>query len=214
MVGALCARARPGTLPEESFRCQGDCGHEGLLMKSKHLIAGLLALGFMAGGCGDNTKHPSSQPITKSSPAHLIEVDLSASTAVVYVLSNRENTYRTRAVFKIASGQTAFPTPTGAFFIASEIRNPSWTAPNRSWVPSQWRGQTFGPNDPRNPLTGAWLGLSGCPGRSSCGVGFHGTRATSSLGTRASHGCLRMTTAGAVRLSRIVDVGTPVVIHE
>jgi lipoprotein-anchoring transpeptidase ErfK/SrfK len=44
------------------------------------------------------------------------------------------------------------------------------------------------------------------------GVGFHGTSEVDSLGTRASHGCLRMAVADVEALYDQVPVGTPIYI--
>ena len=45
------------------------------------------------------------------------------------------------------------------------------------------------------------------------GVGIHGTLAEYSIGSRASHGCIRMRVADVVDLFRRVPVGTPVLIR-
>jgi lipoprotein-anchoring transpeptidase ErfK/SrfK len=44
------------------------------------------------------------------------------------------------------------------------------------------------------------------------GVGFHGTGEDYSIGTAASHGCLRMHVADVIALYKRVPVGTPVLI--
>jgi lipoprotein-anchoring transpeptidase ErfK/SrfK len=44
------------------------------------------------------------------------------------------------------------------------------------------------------------------------GAGIHGTDATYSLGTAASHGCIRMSIPDVEELYDQVDVGTPVYI--
>ena len=44
------------------------------------------------------------------------------------------------------------------------------------------------------------------------GLGIHGTTNTASLGTRASHGCIRMSIPAVKSLARKVKVGDPVVI--
>ncbi|WP_375337067.1 L,D-transpeptidase [Conexibacter sp. W3-3-2] len=44
------------------------------------------------------------------------------------------------------------------------------------------------------------------------GIGIHGTSEEGSIGSRASHGCVRMRVRDVVRLYRRVRVGTPVVI--
>ena len=44
------------------------------------------------------------------------------------------------------------------------------------------------------------------------GVGIHGTGAPWSIGSRASHGCIRMTVPDVIDLYPRVPVGTPVLI--
>ena len=45
------------------------------------------------------------------------------------------------------------------------------------------------------------------------GVGIHGTSQEWSIGTRASHGCIRMRVADVIDLYPRVPVGTPVLIR-
>jgi lipoprotein-anchoring transpeptidase ErfK/SrfK len=45
-------------------------------------------------------------------------------------------------------------------------------------------------------------------------VAIHGTSLPELLGTRASHGCIRVQNRWIVRLSRMVRPGTPVQIRE
>jgi lipoprotein-anchoring transpeptidase ErfK/SrfK len=42
---------------------------------------------------------------------------------------------------------------------------------------------------------------------------MHGTPVSSSIGTRASHGCIRMYIRDAERLYELVEIGTPVYIR-
>ena len=55
------------------------------------------------------------------------------------------------------------------------------------------------------PSEARWLGFDGS-------AGIHGTEDVGSLGTAASHGCIRLAVPGVVDLYRHVDVGTPVYI--
>ena len=45
------------------------------------------------------------------------------------------------------------------------------------------------------------------------GAGFHGTYETGSLGTAASHGCIRMAVDDVVEFFDLVEVGTPVYVQ-
>jgi len=107
--------------------------------------------------------------------------------------------------YRIAVGAAGFDTPSGLRHVQSKQRNPTWYVPNRPWAGSL-AGQTIPPGDPRNPLKAWFLALGG-------GVGIHGTAEEWSIGTRASHGCIRMRVRDVTRLAPRVPVGTPVLIR-
>ena len=60
---------------------------------------------------------------------------------------------------------------------------------------------------PGNPLGTRWIGTS------APAIGIHGTPVPSSIGTRASHGCIRMYIPDVERLYRQVEIGTRVYIR-
>ena len=108
-----------------------------------------------------------------------------------------------KRTFRIATGQSSFPTPIGKFEIINMQRNPWWYPP----AGSAWAaGSEPVPPGPSNPLGTRWMGLD------VYGVGIHGTPDSASLGYSASHGCIRMAIASAEWLFERVRVGTPVVI--
>jgi lipoprotein-anchoring transpeptidase ErfK/SrfK len=86
-------------------------------------------------------------------------------------------------------------TPEGAFSIVNKAVNPQY--------------KTIPGGASNNPLGTRWMGLSAGWGGS---IGMHGTSAPSSIGSRASAGCVRMFTADAEELFSLVKVGTPVII--
>jgi hypothetical protein len=105
--------------------------------------------------------------------------------------------------FGVATGQSAYPTPTGTFSIATMQRDPWWIPPpNSPWAV----GAKPIPPGPGNPLGTRWMGLSAPL------VGIHGTPDAASIGYSASHGCIRMRIPDASWLFDHVQVGTPVVI--
>jgi lipoprotein-anchoring transpeptidase ErfK/SrfK len=119
--------------------------------------------------------------------------------------SNRLFLYRydrLRRAFRVATGQSTYPTPLGRFNIQVMWRNPWWYPPNSRWA----RGQKPIPPGPNNPLGTRWMGLS------SPGVGIHGTPNPASIGYSVSHGCIRMHISEAEWLFNTVDVGTTVFI--
>jgi lipoprotein-anchoring transpeptidase ErfK/SrfK len=106
--------------------------------------------------------------------------------------------------YGVALGQPAYPTPTGRFAIQTKQVNPTWTAPNSPWA-GEMAGQSVGGGAANNPLKARWMGVDGS-------VGIHGTGEPWSIGTRASHGCIRMTVPDVIDLFGRVSIGTPVLI--
>jgi lipoprotein-anchoring transpeptidase ErfK/SrfK len=106
--------------------------------------------------------------------------------------------------YKVAVGQQAYPTPNGRFAIQSKQIDPVWSVPNSPWA-GELAGSTVGGGSLANPLKARWMGVSGS-------VGIHGTGQDYSIGTRASHGCIRMHVTDIKALYRRVPLGTPVLI--
>ncbi len=106
--------------------------------------------------------------------------------------------------YGVAVGQAGYPTPNGRFAIQSKQINPVWSVPNSPWA-GELAGSTVGGGSAANPLKARWMGISGS-------VGIHGTGQDYSIGTRASHGCIRMHVSDVKALYRRVRLGTPVLI--
>lgn len=104
--------------------------------------------------------------------------------------------------FKVALGAPAFPTPAGTFTIVTMQKDPWWYPPASDWA----KDSEPVPPGPSNPLGTRWMGFD----RQE--IGIHGTPDSGSLGSYASHGCIRMLIESAERLYRLVNVGTPVVV--
>ena len=104
--------------------------------------------------------------------------------------------------YKIAVGQAGYDTKAGRYKIVEKTVDPPWHAPNKAWA-GELAGQTIPPGDPRNPLAARWLGIAE-------GQGIHGTKDIESLGTAASHGCIRMSVEAVKEVYRQVKKGTPV----
>jgi lipoprotein-anchoring transpeptidase ErfK/SrfK len=107
--------------------------------------------------------------------------------------------------YRIAVGAAGYDTPAGVHRIRTKTVNPAWTAPNKPWA-GLYAGRTVPGGAADNPLKARWLGIAN-------GVGIHGTAAAYSIGTRASHGCIRMTVPDVIDLYPRVPVGTPVLIR-
>jgi lipoprotein-anchoring transpeptidase ErfK/SrfK len=104
--------------------------------------------------------------------------------------------------FNVATGQSAYPTPTGSFSIVQMWRYPWWYPPDSPWA----QGAKPIPPGPGNPLGTRWMGLT------APGVGIHGTPDPGSIGYSVSHGCIRMYIPDAEWLFDRVNIGTPVFI--
>jgi lipoprotein-anchoring transpeptidase ErfK/SrfK len=107
--------------------------------------------------------------------------------------------------YGIAVGQAGLETPPGRYRIRNKQVNPAWHVPHSAWAGSL-AGQTIPGGVPGNPLKARWLGIAN-------GVGIHGTAEDWSIGTAASHGCIRMHVSDVIALYPRVPVGTPVLIR-
>lgn len=104
-----------------------------------------------------------------------VEIDRSART-----LTFLRGDHRVRR-FPVAVGMSEYPTPLGTRRVVDRQVDPAWTPPDSPWAAEL---ETI-PAGPGNPLGTRWIGLGGA-------IGIHGTYATGSIGTAASHGCIRM----------------------
>jgi lipoprotein-anchoring transpeptidase ErfK/SrfK len=136
--------------------------------------------------------------LRKRYPAY-VSVDRSTHTLRLFRALRLVRTY------PVAVGAAGFETPPGMRHVLYKDRNPSWTAPNRPWA-YPYQGQTFPPGNPHNPLRDWFIALGD-------GIGIHGTSEEWTVGTSASHGCIRMHAQDVDRLAPLVPVGTPVLIH-
>lgn len=106
--------------------------------------------------------------------------------------------------YPIAVGMAGLETPAGLYSIQDKQVNPSWHVPN-----SPWAGDLAGkviPPGPDDPIKARWMGIAG-------GAGIHGTSSEGSLGSAASHGCVRMAVSDVIDLYDRVSVGDPVYIE-
>lgn len=106
--------------------------------------------------------------------------------------------------YMVAVGQPQYPTPSGLFHIQDKQVDPVWSVPNSPWA-GELQGTTVEGGSAANPLKARWMGIVN-------GVGIHGTGEDYSIGSAASHGCIRMHVADVKDLFTRVPVGTPVLI--
>src|SRR5919106_2752252 len=106
--------------------------------------------------------------------------------------------------YGIAVGQVGLETPAGLYHVQNKAVNPAWSVPNSDWA-GDLAGTVIPGGVPENPLKARWLGIFD-------GAGIHGTDETYTLGTAASHGCVRMAIPDVIELYDRVPVSTPVYI--
>jgi lipoprotein-anchoring transpeptidase ErfK/SrfK len=110
-----------------------------------------------------------------------------------------------KKTYKIAVGQVGLETPAGLYHVQNKAINPAWHVPNSAWA-GKLAGKVIPGGVPDNPLKSRWLGIFD-------GAGIHGTGDIGSLGSAASHGCIRMAVPDVEELYDQVPVQTPVFIQ-
>ena len=126
-----------------------------------------------------------------------ILVDISERTLTLYVDGRVQKTYG------VAVGTPGHPTPRGSFHITLKRYMPTWSNPGSAWAAGM---PSYIPPGPSNPLGTRALNID------SPGIRIHGTSADYSIGTAASHGCMRMHRWDIEELYELVEVGDPVFI--
>jgi lipoprotein-anchoring transpeptidase ErfK/SrfK len=139
----------------------------------------------------------STAQLAKKYPAVLI-VDRASFKLTLYKNLKKAKTYG------IAVGQVGLDTPAGLYTIQNKAVNPAWHVPNSAWA-GDLAGKVISGDDPSNPIKARWMGIYD-------GVGVHGTSDDASIGSAASHGCIRMHVPDVEELYDQVPVGAPIYI--
>jgi hypothetical protein len=105
--------------------------------------------------------------------------------------------------YTVAVGMEGLETPEGLYEIQAKEEEPVWHVPESAWA-GDLAGRTIPPG-PSNPIKARWMGIFE-------GAGIHGTEELESLGSAASHGCVRMAIPDVIELYSQVEVGTPIYI--
>lgn len=142
------------------------------------LAAGAASAGVDWGGGTTNAEAAASLRLTLNTAGYRLHV--------------YENGERTRS-YRVAVGKPGHRTPTGSYRISRVVWNPWWHPPNRPWA----RGKKPTPPGPNNPMGRAKLYFMNL-------YYIHGTPYRKSLGTPASHGCVRMANSDVIELARLV----------
>jgi lipoprotein-anchoring transpeptidase ErfK/SrfK len=133
--------------------------------------------------------------IPTSKVGKTILVDRSARTLKLFNGSKLLKSYR------IAVGMPGHETPLGRWKVVNKQYMPAWYNPGSAWAAGMPHYIAPGPG---NPLGTRALALN------ASGVLIHGTSKDYSIGTAASHGCMRMHRWDVEKLYPLVPVGTRV----
>ena len=126
-------------------------------------------------------------------PEIRVEVDLSQRK--LYIESSDD----TLESYDVAVGRGSMPTPQGSYSIRKIIWNPSWVPPDQAWARDKSPQR---PGAKANPMKLVKIFFR------EPAYYIHGTGELESLGSAASHGCLRMDPDDAYRLARyLMDHG-------
>lgn len=106
----------------------------------------------------------------------------------------------------IAADKTKLP-PEGELQVTTIVPHPDYTyTPDRVSKGGRIVRRLFPPG-PNNPVGSSWMGLT-LPG-----YGIHGTPKPETIGRAESHGCFRLANWNAVRLRKMCETGTSVVVE-
>jgi lipoprotein-anchoring transpeptidase ErfK/SrfK len=106
--------------------------------------------------------------------------------------------------YPVATAADGYVTPAGEWTVVNKVENPTWYNP----APDTWGADLpmSIPPGPGNPLGTRAIYLD------APGIRIHGTYDVNSIGTHASHGCIRMLMSDVEALYPLVPIGTRVVV--
>lgn len=105
--------------------------------------------------------------------------------------------------YPIACGMPGHKTNPGLHQIVGKKKHPDWTIPEADWMPEDQWGTVIKDGDPNNPIVSRWMLFN-----EEESEGIHGTYIETSLGSAASHGCIRMAVPDVEELYPKVPLGT------
>lgn len=141
---------------------------------------------------------PPTQTATATTTQPLrLEIRLSQRRVTLYQGDTKVKSY------PIAVGRPGWETPKGSYKVQQKIQKPTWIHP--------LTGEVIKGGDPENPLGNFWIGFW-TDGKDW--IGFHGTPTPKSVGTAASHGCIRMYNKDVAELFSKIPLGTEVTVRE
>ena len=163
---------------------------------SRSMVASALAAGHAVRlALPAKVTHPQ---VTDRKAAKVITVNTGSNQLTLY------NGLKVEKRYRVATATSGFTTPRGTWKVIDKIVNPSWHNP----APNGWGAgmPLVIPPGPGNPLGTRALRLN------SPGILIHGTFNAASIGTFASHGCIRMRISDSIDLFPRVPQGTKVLV--
>lgn len=154
----------------------------------------------------DPTRQPRLVPV-KSKKPKLSAAKIRDEHHTVIVVNRNEHKlflykgFKVNKTYSVAVGMAGLDTPAGTYTINDKQVNPSWHVPNSAWAGDL--AGTVVPPGPSNPIKARWMGFYD-------GAGIHGTSDRGSIGSNASHGCVRMLEEDVIDLYDRVPVGTTI----
>ena len=152
---------------------------------------------------GDTLQVPA---IAESHPAirgERIDINLSEKIVRVFGKDNGEKLVGLFHCSIAADKENLPPVPSTTVAVISE--NPNYTFDPEKWPEvKDVKEKLTIPPGPRNPVGLCWMGLA------LHGYGIHGSPTPEMIGKTGSHGCFRLTNWDALRLAKMIRIGTPV----
>lgn len=100
--------------------------------------------------------------------------------------------------YRVAIGDSTYPTPTGLFWIRRIVWDPAWIPPaDEPWARDR-QPEAPGPDNPMGPVK---LPLGG-------GYYIHGTPRSIRSGRPPTHGCIRLRSQDAIELAQYLEAAT------
>ncbi|MEK6798462.1 MAG: L,D-transpeptidase [Planctomycetota bacterium] len=149
---------------------------------------------------GEVINVPSIEEGASSRSGSLVEINLGDKTVRVL-----DRNHEVIGLFHCSIAKHREKRPSGSASVVSVTENPAYTFDPKMWPEVKGvENKLLIPPGPRNPVGLCWIGLN-LPG-----YGIHGSPAPEMIGKTGSHGCFRLTNWDALRLARMIRVGTHV----
>ena len=146
------------------------------------VLAGLLAAAFV-----NHRRHADEAPAEVAG----VSVKIDVSERTLYVIEGDE----VIRSYGVAVGKPGHATPRGSYSMRRIIWNPRWVPPKAEWAKKK---TAKAPGDPNNPMGRVKIFFR------EPDYYLHGTNAPESIGSAASHGCVRLRNDDIIELAQLL----------